>query len=228
MSKTRMRRDEVWQAIDEQRRALVRLLDDLSDDEWRQPSLCDGWTVRQVAAHLALQNTTWAMLPRAMIDAIRHGGLNDAIHLAACRHAELPVDVLVEEIRDRIGVWRPLPTVTFRETAIDYLVHGQDIAIPLGRRLAMPPDVAVVAANRVWSRAQMFHARKKFRGYRVVAEDADWAVGRGELISGPIAVLLLLITGRSAVLPWLSGPGAERLRELSSPASATSPGVPRL
>ena len=161
MSKTRMRRDEVWQAIDEQRRALVRLLEDFSDDEWRQPSLCDGWTVRQVAAHLALQNTTWAMLPRAMIDAIRHGGVNDAIHLAACRHAELPVDVLVEEIRDRIGVWRPLPTVTFRETAIDYLVHGQDIAIPLGRRLAMPPDVAVVAANRVWSRAQMFHARKK-------------------------------------------------------------------
>ena len=27
---------------------------------------------------------------------------------------------------------RPLPAVTFRETAIDYLVHGQDIAVPLG------------------------------------------------------------------------------------------------
>jgi uncharacterized protein (TIGR03083 family) len=52
-----MERSDVWTAIDDQRRALVRLLGDLSEEEWRQPSLCDGWTIRQVAAHLALQNT---------------------------------------------------------------------------------------------------------------------------------------------------------------------------
>ena len=39
---------EAWAAIDEQRRALVRLLESLSAEEWNQPSLCDGWTVRQV------------------------------------------------------------------------------------------------------------------------------------------------------------------------------------
>ena len=69
----------------------------------------------------------------------------------ACRPAELPVKVMVGEIRDRIGVWRPLPAVTFRETAIDYLVHGQDIAVPLGRTLPMPPALAVIAVDRVWS-----------------------------------------------------------------------------
>jgi len=57
-----MERSEVWTAIDDQRRAQVHLLEDLSEEEWRQPSLCGGWTVRQVAAHLALQNTTWSAL----------------------------------------------------------------------------------------------------------------------------------------------------------------------
>ena len=118
-----MDRSEVWTAIDDQRRALVDLLEGLSEEEWGRPSLCDGWTVRQVAAHLALQNTTWPAMPRAVLDLIRHGGMNGAIHAMACRHAQLPVEVIVGEIRDRIGVWRPLPAVTFRETAIDYLVH---------------------------------------------------------------------------------------------------------
>ena len=209
-----MERSEVWAAIDDHRRALVHLLEDLSEGEWGRPSLCGGWTVRQVAAHLALQNTTWSMMPRAVLDLARRGGLNGAIHAMACRHAELPVEVIVGEIRGRIGVWRPLPTVTFRETAIDYLVHGQDIAVPLGRALPMPPDLAVVAADRVWSCSRMFHARKKLAGYRLVAGDALWAAGRGEEVCGPIGALLLLLTGRPAALPQLSGPGAAGLHRL--------------
>jgi uncharacterized protein (TIGR03083 family) len=214
-----MEHSDVWTAIDDQRRALVRLLEGLSEEEWGRPSLCDGWTVRQVAAHLALQNTTWSMMPRAMLDSARHGGMNGAIHAMACRHAELPVQVIVGEIRDRIGVWRPLPTVTFRETVIDYLVHGQDIAVPLGRSLEMPPDLAVVAADRVWSRSRMFHARKNLAGYRLVADDAPWAAGQGHEIRGPIGALLLLLTGRLAALPRLSGPGAAGLGKLIAPQS---------
>ena len=36
-----MERSEAWTAIDDQRRALVHLLEDLSEQEWRQPSLCE-------------------------------------------------------------------------------------------------------------------------------------------------------------------------------------------
>jgi uncharacterized protein (TIGR03083 family) len=215
-----MERSAVWTAIDGHRRALVNLLEDLLKEEWRRPSLCRGWTVRQVAAHLALQNTSWSMMPGAMLDLVRHGGMNGAIHAMACRHAQLPVEVIVGEIRGRIGVWRPLPTVTFRETAIDYLVHGQDIAIPLGRSLEVPPDLAVLAADRVWASSRMFHARKKLAGYRLVADDAPWAAGRGDVVSGPIGALLLLLTGRPAALPQLSGPGAAGLGELLAPSPA--------
>ena len=48
-------REQVWQVIDAQRTSLADLLEDLSEGEWRQPSLCAGWTVRDVAAHLTLQ-----------------------------------------------------------------------------------------------------------------------------------------------------------------------------
>jgi uncharacterized protein (TIGR03083 family) len=215
-----MERSDVWTAIDEHRRVLVRLLEGLSGEEWGRPSLCGGWTVRQVAAHLALQNTTWSMMPRAVLDLVRHGGMNGAIHAMACRHAELPIHVIIGEIRDRIGVWRPLPSVTLRETAIDYLVHSQDIAVPLGRSLEMPRDLAAVAAERVWSRSRMFHARKKLAGYRLVANDARWAAGQGHEVCGPIGALLLLLTGRTAALPQLSGSGAVGLRMLLAPSSA--------
>ena len=62
-----MDREDVWKGIDQQRRELVALLEDLSAKEWEQPSLCQGWTVRHVAAHVALQNTTLAMYPRAVL-----------------------------------------------------------------------------------------------------------------------------------------------------------------
>nr|BFE80642.1 hypothetical protein GCM10020093_032430 [Planobispora longispora] len=49
-----MNRDEVWQAIDHERSTLADLFDDLSEKEWATASLCDGWSVRDVAAHLTL------------------------------------------------------------------------------------------------------------------------------------------------------------------------------
>jgi mycothiol maleylpyruvate isomerase-like protein len=86
-----MDRSEVWSAIDDQRRAVVGLLESLSEEGWDRPSLCEGWTVRRVAAHPALQNITWSMIARALPDMVRHGGMNGAIRVMACRHAERPV-----------------------------------------------------------------------------------------------------------------------------------------
>jgi len=165
-----------------------------------------------VAAHVALQNTTVAMYPRAVVDSVRGGGINGGIHTAACRHALLSTEQIIDEIRDRIGVWKPLPGVDYRESAVDYLVHTQDIAIPLGRRVKMPTDVAAVAAERVWANPRLFHARKKLAGYRLIATDTDWIAGQGQEVTGPISALLLLLTGRTAALADLSGPGAATLQ----------------
>ena len=76
----------------------------------------------------------------------------------------------------------------------------------------MPRDVATVAADRVWSSRRMFHARRRFAGYRFVATDAGWTAGEGSDVTGPIGALLLVLTGRPAGLAVLTGPGAEDLR----------------
>ena len=104
-------------------------------------------------------------------------------------------------------------------TLIDNVVHGQDIAIPTGRLLAVPPDVAATAASRVWDdsfsrkggrKAEVFR-RLPYEGHRLSATDIDWAVGDGPEIRGPVLALLLLLTGRPAVIPQLDGEGATTL-----------------
>lgn len=47
--------DAVWDAIDAQRARTADLLEQLTAEQWDHPSLCQGWTVRHVAAHLTLQ-----------------------------------------------------------------------------------------------------------------------------------------------------------------------------
>jgi uncharacterized protein (TIGR03083 family) len=209
--------DDVWRGIDEQRSHLVDLLEELSDEEWQRPSLCAGWSVRQAAAHVALQNTSWSAMPRSVVEVIKAGGMNGGIHAVACRHAQWPTERIVAEIRERIGVWRPLPTLSYREAAIDYLVHLQDIAIPLGRDVAMPVDVATVAAERVWRSPRMFHARRRFTGHRLVATDVEWSAGHGREVAGPISAILLLLTGRRAGLDRLTGPGTDTARAVLGP-----------
>ena len=46
--------EESWQVVIEQRLAIAELLAGLSEADWEQPSLCAGWRVRDVAAHVTL------------------------------------------------------------------------------------------------------------------------------------------------------------------------------
>jgi uncharacterized protein (TIGR03083 family) len=202
--------DAVWAAIDRQRLDLADLLDELTDEEWEQPSLCTGWRLRDVAVHLALAQTGPA---RATVDLVRAGGrLQRMIHDGAVRHAASPPDQLVAQIRAMAGSRRKAPGVSHLEPLLDVLVHGQDIAVPLGRPRAMPVEPAVTAATRVWDlpwpMSTTFNTRRRLRGLRLVATDADWTGGEGDVVEGPIEALLLVLTGRTAaVRNRLSGPG---------------------
>src|ERR1700754_5226769 len=44
--------NDVWPLVHAERRALIVDLEHLDDAQWAQPSLCDGWTVHDVVAHL--------------------------------------------------------------------------------------------------------------------------------------------------------------------------------
>ena len=202
--------------ISEQRLSLARLLEGLSDEEWGQPSLCAEWRVRDVAAHVAMA----PQIPRpgSMIaGAIRaRGSFHRLNHDVAVRHAARPTRDIVAELRTYADS-RRLPVVTnYRNILFDVLVHTQDIAIPLGRDYPMPSEAARAGADRVWTMGWPFWARHRLRGVRLLATDTDWSAGAGVELRGPIGMLLLLLTGRTATaLPHLSGQGIYAITERS-------------
>jgi uncharacterized protein (TIGR03083 family) len=210
--------DERWRVIDAQRRALTDQLEDLSDDEWRQPSLCAEWTVRDVVAHLTLQHVAVGTAVRDVVRA--RGNVHRAIRDVATAKAVEPTGALIAEIRGHIGSRRHVPFMTDHEALIDVLVHGQDIMVPLGRRHDVPPHAAAAAAARIWSRPSLFRAMKGLRGYAFVATDADFRAGAGPLVEGPVDAILLLLTGRRVGLSRLAGPGAAELRQTTAGGSA--------
>jgi uncharacterized protein (TIGR03083 family) len=196
-----------WTVIAEQRLALADLLDGLTADEWEHPSACTGWRVRDVAAHVAMAPQPPG--PAAMLGAAvrARGSFNRLNHDLAVRHAARPPGEIVAQLRQHAAS-RRLPAVTnYRNIVPDVLVHGQDIAVPLGRDLPMPIAAARAAADRVWEMGWPFWARRRLRGVRLIATDTDWSAGAGQEVTGPIAALLLLVTGRTATArPHLTGP----------------------
>jgi uncharacterized protein (TIGR03083 family) len=206
-----MNEDDCWTVIADQRRLVADLLDDLTEAERDHPSLCAGWRVRDVAAHLALAPQPPGPLTMAA-EAIRTGGRFHRLnHDMAVRRADRPGTDLAPELR-RHADSRRLPAVTnYRNILFDVLVHAQDIAVPLDRPLPMPVRAAAAGATRVWTMGWPFWARRRLPGVRLTATDTDWSVGAGAEVSGPMAALLLLLTGRRAALPQLTGPGVAAL-----------------
>ena len=150
--------DTIWRHVDTERTALADILAGLPDDAWRTPSLCDAWTVRDVAAHLALSH----MGMRDMLVAgVRSGFRYQAIVRDSALRSPLDHDQIIDRLRGFVGSRRTVPFVSEQEPLLDVLVHTQDICLPLDIEHTMPPDAAVVALERVlrWSWATASAAR---------------------------------------------------------------------
>lgn len=210
--------NEVWRTVDAERAALADLLETLSPQDWKQASLCAGWTVRDVAAHvISSPQATPASVTLAMLRA--RGNFNRCMYDSAKRLAARPVEQIVADYRRLAGSRRhPLGTSPL-DPMLDVLVHTQDIAIPLGRSRVMPAHAARAGAERVWRVKFPFRARRKLAGFQLSATDIPWTVGAGPSIEGPIEAILLLLTGRTASLPRLGGAGAMQLRDRLAVAS---------
>ncbi|MBA2560867.1 MAG: maleylpyruvate isomerase family mycothiol-dependent enzyme [Propionibacteriales bacterium] len=206
-----MDKAEGWLVVDEQRVALADLLQTLTPEEWAAASLCDGWTVRDVAAHLPMAALTPTI--EVLVAAARaRGSFNRMIHDTAVRRAatQSPTQIIAD-LRSTVGSRRLAPTTFWRDPLLDILVHTQDIARPIGRTVAMPTDATRTALDWAWKRGFPFFPARRLRGIRMVAADADWQRGDGAEVRGPVGALLLLSTGRLAALADLTGPGLSRL-----------------
>ena len=202
--------NELWGHIHAERAALASLLAGLEPEQWDTPSLCPGWRVRDVAAHIisAPQATPWsaaAALARGRMSFDR------MVLLDARRRGSAPPATILGDYRRLAHSRRRAPGTFGTTPLLDVLVHTQDIAIPLGLAHRMPADAAAACAEQVWRVAFPFNARRRLGSFALRATDADWQAGDGPAVEGPIEALLLLLTGRRAWLHRLAGPGATQL-----------------
>lgn len=185
--------DTVWQHIDTERAWLTDLLETLPEDAWRHPSLCEGWTVRDVAAHLTFSQ---ARVRDVLGPMVRSGfRYNTCIRDTALRSPLTPAQI-VATLRGFVGSRRRVVFISDLEPLIDILVHTQDICLPLGIEHPMPPAAAVAATDRVLSMPRPLRLWTPPRGVRLVATDLDWAHGQGREVQAPMQTHLLTLTGR--------------------------------
>ncbi|MCV7253131.1 maleylpyruvate isomerase family mycothiol-dependent enzyme [Mycobacterium hackensackense] len=192
-----------------ERETFADLLESLTPQQWDAPSLCAGWTVRDVATHtIAYLGQGRIALARNMFAARWDVGRLNANALA--RLGSVQPGRLIELMR------RAEPTGAGalyggRVALIECLVHQQDIRRPLRMPRAVDPEAlrAALAFARI---SPVIRGARRTRGLRLVATDLDWAAGRGPEVRGTGEALLLAMTGRAAHLSGeLAGGGVALL-----------------
>jgi uncharacterized protein (TIGR03083 family) len=199
---------------------LADLLESLSAEQWDAQSLCAGWRVKDVVAHMAVGHTM-PVLGFGVALARHRFRISAASYTLATSYADAhPVDQILARFREGTA-GRPRAAARFvaiRELFTDHLVHHQDIRRPLGLARVIPTDrlhAALTALPRLSGRVG---SRRRVAGLRVVATDVDFARGtRGPTLRGPAEALIMALTGRAAALAELSGDAVPMLaRELSA------------
>jgi uncharacterized protein (TIGR03083 family) len=201
-----------------ERADLLGLLERLTPEQWDAASLCPGWRVRDVVAHVySYDELSLADLGRRFVQArFNPTRVNDACLAPYTEQA--PAELV--ELARRCVEPRGLPA-GFRGgiAPTDGMIHQQDIRRPLGLPRVIPPD-RLRATLEFAQYAPVIRGFWHRRGLRMIAEDVDWSTGSGPEVRGPGEAILLAIAGRSAAVDELTGPGVATLRPRLDRASA--------
>lgn len=212
-----MSRADLRIAIRTERERLVRDLRAVSSEEWERPSLCDGWLVRDVVGHLLRNDEAYRRGYPFLVDLARAGFRPQAALASAarrCSRGRTPgelVDALEKTAYERGVRIHPTPAVPLGEL----LIHGQDVRRALGRSHDVPPETFCMAADGALAFTRyLFGWGRLPRQVRFEAVDADWSLGTGEAVRGPIEAITMVLAGREAAIADLEGSGGEILRSM--------------
>lgn len=197
--------DQQWAMIHAERERLAADLAGLDDEQWSRPTLCDAWSVEDVVAHLSAAASTGRA---AWLRSIVAAGFRPAVHnrrrLAENRGAT-PAQTL-ERFRSVVPL-RVAPTKDLWAWLGEVVVHATDVREPLGIATAPDPRAVTVVAEGFAARDFAVSSRSAVEGLRLVATDADFAVGDGPLVEGTVLDLVMAMAGRGSALSRLGGDG---------------------
>ena len=191
-----------------EREDLLELLEGLSPDEWRAASLCEGWSVRDVVAHLLSYD---GLGPRQLVTRLARGRfLLDRVNAVGLQENTRTPAELLELLRAHLIPSGLTAGLGGAIGLTDGLIHQQDIRRPLARPRAVPAE-RLLPALRTALFAPVLRGILRVRDVRLVATDLDWTFGRGPEVRGTGEVLLMAVAGRRAVADELTGPGRGRV-----------------
>jgi uncharacterized protein (TIGR03083 family) len=198
-----------WPLIRAERVALIADLEPLTDAQWSTPSLCADWTVRDVLAHMT---TTAKMTPGRFFGRLAGTGFRfNAMNAKGVREEQgaTPADALA-------GFKAQLDRTTAPPGPLDAMVaeiviHSQDIRRPLGIAHAYQPDALTLVGDFVIKGNLLLGGKRRATGLTLTATDVDWSRGTGPEVQGPLASIILALTGRRAGLSDLTGDGLATL-----------------
>ena len=196
------------------RRAFGDVLEGLPEPAWETPSLCAGWRVREVVAHMTMPFRYPA--PRFLAELVRsRGNFARMADRVARRDAQAPVATLLDGWRTNVNhPWKP-PGGGLTGALTHDVVHGLDVTIPLGLDHPVGEPALRVVLEHATTPPSLRHFGVDLTGVRLQADDLDWSFGDGEPIRGHARHLLMVLMGRR--LPagttagcWPAGPAPGR------------------
>jgi len=176
--------------------ALAGLLSTATDTTWDTESLCAGWRVREVVAHMTMparysEGEFMAELERCGYDFTR---LSNEI---ASRDAELPTAQLVADLRSNmLHHWTP-PEGGYHGALNHAVIHGLDVTVPLGETRFVPDDTIRVVLDDLTQGGAHEHFGIDIEGRLFEASDLDWSHGSGQPLRGAAEDLALVMCGRT-------------------------------
>jgi uncharacterized protein (TIGR03083 family) len=207
-----MEKTDIWTTVHQERSALIDDLSQLTADQWLAPSLCEGWSVHDVLAHLVND----AMTTKAgFVLALLGAGFNfDRLNQRGLERERRSTP------HETLAAFRNVSTRTTSAPAplasrlVEIIVHGEDIRRPLGIRHHYPVDAVIEAMRyQLATSGSMGGNKDRAAGLRLVATDTDFAQGEGSEIHGTAIDLLLAITGRESGPDALTGNGVVTFRK---------------
>jgi uncharacterized protein (TIGR03083 family) len=200
-----------WAMIHAERKALADTIEELTREQWDSASLCAGWTVGFLAAHiLAGAEQT----PGHFIAGMAAAGFrfNALMERDARSRGQLTRAEIADRLRQRTTTTNHPPAPVLAMLG-EVVVHGEDIRRPAGVQGEVDDDAANACLEMYTKASFPVGGRKRIGGLRLVATDTGWSHGTGPEVSGPAMSLLLAMTGRAAGMGELTGDGAAALRQ---------------
>lgn len=201
-----------WAAVREQTLDLAARLASLGEADWNSASLCAGWRVRDVLAHV-VAGAQGAFGVRAVVGGlVRHRfDYNAWIAADGQRRGALDPSLILNAFRGTADEYGSSSAGSPIRSLTHVLVHGQDICRPLGIKRDLAEGHLVLVADFV-ATSFIFRAKKHTSGLTLTATDVEWSRGTGPGVSGPAEALVMVMAGRMSAVDDLSGEGLHRLR----------------